>query len=203
MAKGTVKTAGKTKRPATGSAAGQVVKRASKGPLASPKATAPAKVRPATRPAAGEVSTPVAPAGDEARYYVAETDKAYFLGKLRIAEAEQSAIIEVHTPKVRTPLPGEGDPDRAAEVTSKMESAQTAERARLLLGRIRSAISRINGDDINGEDFGRCRETGNLIPFGRLDSLPWVTTTVEGQEQIERNARIHANGAPGLKGQRM
>ncbi|KZY02654.1 MULTISPECIES: RNA polymerase-binding protein DksA [unclassified Sulfitobacter] len=76
--------------------------------------------------------------------------------------------------------------DRASEETDRALELRTRDRARKLVGKIDSALRRID----EGE-FGYCSVTGDPISLKRLDARPIATMTLEAQEKHERRERVH------------
>ena len=76
--------------------------------------------------------------------------------------------------------------DRASEETDRALELRTRDRARKLVGKIDSALRRIE----EGE-FGYCSVTGDPISLKRLDARPIATMTLEAQEKHERRERVH------------
>ena len=76
--------------------------------------------------------------------------------------------------------------DRASEETDRALELRTRDRQRKLIGKIDSALRRIE----NGE-YGYCEETGNPISLKRLDARPIATLSLEAQERHERRERVY------------
>ena len=76
--------------------------------------------------------------------------------------------------------------DRASEETDRALELRTRDRARKLVGKIDSALRRID----EGE-FGYCSVTGDPISLKRLDARPIATMTLEAQEKHERRERVY------------
>ncbi|MDF1728916.1 MAG: RNA polymerase-binding protein DksA [Sulfitobacter sp.] len=76
--------------------------------------------------------------------------------------------------------------DRASEETDRALELRTRDRARKLVGKIDSALRRID----EGE-FGYCSVTGDPISLKRLDARPIATMSLEAQERHERREKVH------------
>lgn len=71
-------------------------------------------------------------------------------------------------------------PTHAADLGTDMQDeeldASIATRQSAELAQIDDALERISS---NSAQFGICENTGEAIPFARLDIIPWARTTVE------------------------
>lgn len=76
--------------------------------------------------------------------------------------------------------------DRASEETDRALELRTRDRQRKLVGKIDSALRRIE----EGE-FGYCSVTGDPISLKRLDARPIATMSLEAQERHERREKVH------------
>ncbi|MDV7141548.1 RNA polymerase-binding protein DksA [Tropicimonas sp. TH_r6] len=76
--------------------------------------------------------------------------------------------------------------DRASEETDRALELRTRDRQRKLVGKIDSAMRRIE----EGE-YGYCEETGEPISLKRLDARPIATLSLEAQERHERREKVH------------
>ena len=76
--------------------------------------------------------------------------------------------------------------DRASEETDRALELRTRDRQRKLVGKIESALRRID----EGE-FGYCSVTGEPISLRRLDARPIATMSLEAQERHERREKVH------------
>ncbi len=74
--------------------------------------------------------------------------------------------------------------DRAATETDRFTELRTRDRERKLIGKIDSALRRI--DEGN---YGFCEETGDPIGVRRLEARPIATLSLESQERHERVER--------------
>ena len=90
----------------------------------------------------------------------------------------------------------EGDPsepdlgDRAHVESSRRIELRTRERARKLVCKIDSALTRLATGT-----YGYCEETGDAIGLSRLEARPIATLSVEAQERHERRERSHRGNA--------
>lgn len=75
--------------------------------------------------------------------------------------------------------------DRATSETDKALELRARDRQRKLIGKIDSAISRIDDGS-----YGYCEETGEPISLKRLDARPIATLSIEAQERHERRERV-------------
>ena len=76
--------------------------------------------------------------------------------------------------------------DRASEETDRALELLTRDRQRKLVGKIDSALRRID----EGE-YGYCEASGEPISLKRLDARPIATMTLEAQERHERREKVH------------
>lgn len=74
--------------------------------------------------------------------------------------------------------------DRATAETDRALELRTRDRFRKLIGKIDSAMRRIDEDT-----YGYCEETGEPIALKRLEARPIATLSVEAQERHERMER--------------
>jgi DnaK suppressor protein len=74
--------------------------------------------------------------------------------------------------------------DRAATETDRFTELRTRDRERKLIGKIDSALRRI--DEGN---YGFCEDTGDPIGVRRLEARPIATLSLEAQERHERVER--------------
>ena len=75
--------------------------------------------------------------------------------------------------------------DRASTETDRFTELRTRDRERKLIGKIDSALRRIDDDT-----YGYCEETGEPIGIKRLDARPIATLSIEAQERHERMERM-------------
>jgi DnaK suppressor protein len=75
--------------------------------------------------------------------------------------------------------------DRATSETDKALELRARDRQRKLIGKIDSAIARIDDGS-----YGYCEETGEPINLKRLDARPIATLSIEAQERHERRERV-------------
>lgn len=76
--------------------------------------------------------------------------------------------------------------DRATRETDRSLELRTRDRQRKLIGKIDSALRRIDDGT-----YGYCEETQNPISLRRLEARPIATLSIEAQEQHERMERTH------------
>ena len=76
--------------------------------------------------------------------------------------------------------------DRATLETDRSLELRTRDRQRKLIGKINSALRRIEEGT-----YGYCEETDNPISLRRLEARPIATLSIEAQEQHERMERTH------------
>ncbi len=75
--------------------------------------------------------------------------------------------------------------DRASTETDRFTELRTRDRERKLIGKIDSALRRIDDGT-----YGYCEETGDPIGIKRLDARPIATLSIEAQERHERMERM-------------
>jgi len=75
--------------------------------------------------------------------------------------------------------------DRASTETDRVTELRTRDRERKLIGKIDSALRRIDDGS-----YGYCEETGDPIGIKRLDARPIATLSIEAQERHERMERM-------------
>ncbi len=76
--------------------------------------------------------------------------------------------------------------DRATLETDRSLELRTRDRQRKLIGKIDSALRRIDEGS-----YGFCEETDTPISLRRLEARPIATLSIEAQEQHERMERTH------------
>lgn len=74
--------------------------------------------------------------------------------------------------------------DRAATETDRFTELRTRDRERKLIGKINSALRRIDDGT-----YGFCEDTGEPIGVRRLEARPIATLSLEAQERHERVER--------------
>jgi len=74
--------------------------------------------------------------------------------------------------------------DRAATETDRFTELRTRDRERKLIGKIDSALRRIEDGS-----YGYCEDTGEPIGVRRLEARPIATLSLEAQERHERIER--------------
>jgi DnaK suppressor protein len=110
----------------------------------------------------------------------------YFRRKLMdwkesILKESQDTLNTLQTESLREP----DVTDRASSETDWSIELRTRDRQRKLIGKIESALRRIE----EGE-YGYCEVTGEPIAISRLEARPIATMTVEAQERHERQEKI-------------
>ncbi len=126
------------------------------------------------------------PSNDEP--YMNPRQRDYFRRKLEAWRAELIAESEETVRHLRSESWQEPDPnDRASHETEATLELRTRDRYRKLIGKIDSAIRRIE----LGE-YGYCEETGEPIGLARLEARPIATLSVEAQEMHERDEHRRA-----------
>lgn len=75
--------------------------------------------------------------------------------------------------------------DRASTETDRFTELRTRDRERKLIGKIDSALRRIDDGT-----YGYCEETGEPIGIKRLDARAIATLSIEAQERHERMERM-------------
>ncbi|MGJ8570726.1 MAG: RNA polymerase-binding protein DksA [Hoeflea sp.] len=76
--------------------------------------------------------------------------------------------------------------DRASSETDRAIELRARDRQRKLIGKIDSALSRIDDGT-----YGYCEETGEPISLKRLDARPIATLSIEAQERHERREKVY------------
>jgi DnaK suppressor protein len=76
--------------------------------------------------------------------------------------------------------------DRASTESERALELRTRDRQRKLIGKIDSALRRIDDGT-----YGYCEETGEPITLRRLDARPIATLSIEAQERHERRERTY------------
>lgn len=126
------------------------------------------------------------PSNDEP--YMNPRQLDYFRRKLEAWRAELIAESEETVRHLRSESWQEPDPnDRASHETEATLELRTRDRYRKLIGKIDSAIRRI---DLH--EYGYCEETGEPIGLARLEARPIATLSVEAQELHERDEHRRA-----------
>lgn len=84
---------------------------------------------------------------------------------------------------------GGDEADQTVRVLAEAEYLNRAERMRVQLVEIESALARIE----NGT-FGICEETEEIIEVERLRAIPWTRLSIEGAEIRESMNKKYARG---------
>ena len=134
-----------------------------------------------------KVNNNYVPSEDEE--YMNDRQKEYFKNKLKIWKAD---IIRESKGTLDT-LQGQSGKmpdaaDRASSETDRSIELRARDRQRKLIGKIDSALRRIE----EGE-YGYCEETGERISIRRLDARPIATLSIEAQERHERREKVYKN----------
>jgi DnaK suppressor protein len=122
----------------------------------------------------------------EAEPFMNERQLSYFRQKLidwkeTILRESQDTLNTLQNESLREP----DITDRASSETDWSIELRTRDRQRKLIGKIESALRRIE----EGE-YGYCEVTGEPIALSRLEARPIATMTVEAQERHERQEKI-------------
>lgn len=111
----------------------------------------------------------------------------YFRGKLLGWRGE--LLKETEDTLENLQVGGLQEPDLADRATAEMERSielRTRDRARKLISKIDSALTRLEDGT-----YGYCEETDEPISLKRLEARPIATLSVEAQERHERMERTH------------
>jgi DnaK suppressor protein len=132
----------------------------------------------------GQADAAYRPSDDEP--FMNERQIDYFRRKLvdwkeSILKESQDTLNTLQTESLREP----DVTDRASSETDWSIELRTRDRQRKLIGKIESALRRIE----EGE-YGYCEVTGEPIALSRLEARPIATMTVEAQERHERQEKI-------------
>ena len=143
--------------------------------------------RPATANAKrSEIVLPASYRPSEAEPFMNERHRLYFRQKL-LKWKEDIVRQNLETLKgLHDESPQQADPaDRATVETDRALELRARDRQRKLMGKIDSALARIEEGS-----YGYCDETGEPISLKRLDARPIATLSLEAQERRERRERI-------------
>ncbi|QMW24614.1 RNA polymerase-binding protein DksA [Sandaracinobacteroides saxicola] len=118
--------------------------------------------------------------------FMSERQLAYFKAKLLkwkadILEESKATLAVLQSEPLREP----DSTDRASSETDWGIELRTRDRQRKLIGKIDSALRRIDSGD-----YGYCEISGEPISLGRLEARPIATMTLEAQEKHEREERV-------------
>ena len=113
--------------------------------------------------------------------------REYFRRKLmdwkdEIIRGTRETVLVLQTESVQHP----DDSDRATAESEKALELRTRDRQRKLVGKIDSALRRIDE-----KTYGYCDETGEPISLKRLEARPIATLSVEAQERHEQKERVY------------
>lgn len=131
------------------------------------------------------ISDDYQPTDDEP--FMGPRQQEYFRKKLmrwraEILEDASQTILNLQVETVKEP----DIADRASTESERALELRTRDRQRKLIGKIDSAIRRI--DDGN---YGYCDETGEPISLKRLEARPVATMSLEAQERHERREKVY------------
>ena len=132
-----------------------------------------------------ELSADYFPSEDEP--FMCDRHKEYFRRKLldwkeSILNESRETVREMQ--EVARNIPDLAD--RASEETDRALELRTRDRQRKLIGKIDSALRRIEDGS-----YGYCEDTGNPISLRRLDARPIATLSLEAQERHERREKVY------------
>lgn len=113
--------------------------------------------------------------------------REYFKRKLldwkeELVRATRATLEVLQSENIRQP----DETDRAALESEKALELRTRDRHRKLVGKIDSALRRIDE-----KTYGYCEETGDQISLKRLTARPIATLGVEAQERHEKRERVY------------
>ena len=119
--------------------------------------------------------------------YMCDMHLEYFRKKLEdwkktLLNQSQDTLDELRMGGLNQP----DDIDRASMETDKSIDLRTKDRARKLISKINSALSRIEDGS-----YGYCEETGEPIGLDRLEARPIATLSIEAQERHERMEKTY------------
>ncbi|MFV0475812.1 MAG: RNA polymerase-binding protein DksA [Pikeienuella sp.] len=132
-----------------------------------------------------ELSSDYFPSEDEP--FMCERQKEYFRKKLTewkesILDESRGTVRDMREDARNIP----DIADRASEETDRALELRTRDRQRKLIGKIDSALRRIEDGS-----YGYCEDTGNPISLKRLDARPIATLSLEAQERHERREKVY------------
>jgi len=119
--------------------------------------------------------------------FMGARQQEYFRKKLlrwrsEILEDASQTILNLQEETVKEP----DIADRASTESERALELRTRDRQRKLIGKIDSALRRI--DEGN---YGYCDETGEPISLRRLEARPVATLSLEAQERHERREKVY------------
>lgn len=114
-----------------------------------------------------------------------KTDLQYFQDKLLNLRGEIAKTLVGSTKEVRTPDESKGysqhQADEGSDDYDRSVSLNLTTREFELLGHIDHALEKIEDGT-----YGICEISEEEIPRGRLEAIPYATTTVKAQEMLEQ-----------------
>jgi DnaK suppressor protein len=119
--------------------------------------------------------------------FMSPKQKEYF--KLRLLEWKEELLKENKDTLDSLQMESLAEPDMADRATLETDRSlelRTRDRQRKLVGKIDSALRRIEDGT-----YGYCEETNDPISLRRLEARPIATLSIEAQEQHERMERSH------------
>jgi DnaK suppressor protein len=116
---------------------------------------------------------------------LSEKELLYFKDKLVQMKAETRQMLESNPP---LSFEDYGEltsydnhfADTATELDEREKQLMVAENAKRILEEVNEALERISEGT-----YGVCVDTGENIPYDRLEALPYAKRTVEAQEKLE------------------
>ena len=120
---------------------------------------------------------------EKTRYSDAELEefRAIIMEKLEVAQREydrlKSTIMNKDGNSVDDTSPTYKILEEGANTLSKEETTRLAARQQKFIQNLQAALIRIEN-----KTFGICRETGKLIPAGRLLAVPHATLSIEAKQ---------------------
>lgn len=100
--------------------------------------------------------------------------------RLQLTQSLKGTAAEVKKPDETTPY-SQHQADQGTDDFDRTISLEVTTREFNLLKQIERALEKISDGT-----YGRCDITGDEIPLARLEAMPYATTTVKAQEQIEK-----------------
>jgi len=119
--------------------------------------------------------------------FMSARQQEYFRTKLlkwraEILEDANQTIVNLQVETVKEP----DIADRASTESERALELRTRDRQRKLIGKIDSALRRIDDGS-----YGYCDESGEPISLRRLEARPVATLTLEAQERHERREKVY------------
>ena len=120
---------------------------------------------------------------EKTRYSDAELEefRAIIMEKLELAQRDyerlKNTIMNKVGNEVDDPSPTYKILEEGANTLSKEETTRLAARQQKFIQNLQAALIRIEN-----KTYGICRETGKLIPAGRLRAVPHATLSIEAKQ---------------------